>query len=72
MIVLDIAVDPVDGTRLVANGLPNALSVVAVGRRGSLLPVPSFYMHKLACAPELKGKLDIYVSPGKFKSRGGG
>ncbi|MGE5606143.1 MAG: class II fructose-bisphosphatase [Bacteroidota bacterium] len=59
---VDIAVDPVDGTRLVANGLPNALSVVAVGRRGSLLPVPSFYMHKLACGPELKGKLDINVS----------
>ena len=59
---VDIAVDPVDGTRLVANGLGNALSVVAVGEQGSLLPVPSFYMHKLACGPELKGKLDINVS----------
>ncbi|NLY75593.1 MAG: class II fructose-bisphosphatase [Firmicutes bacterium] len=56
---VDIAVDPVDGTRLVANGLPNALSVVAAGEHGSLLPVPSFYMHKLACGPALKGKLDI-------------
>lgn len=59
---VDIAVDPVDGTRLVANGLPNALSVVAAGEHGSLLPVPSFYMHKLACGSELKGKLDINVS----------
>lgn len=59
---VDIAVDPVDGTRLVANGLPNAISVVAAGEHGSLLPVPSFYMQKLACGPELKGKLDMNVS----------
>lgn len=59
---VDIAVDPVDGTRLVANGLPNALSVVAAGSKGSLLPFPSFYMEKLACGPALKGKLDINVS----------
>lgn len=58
---VDIAVDPVDGTRLVANGLPNALSVVAAGEHGSLLPAPSFYMKKLACGPQLKGKLDINV-----------
>lgn len=59
---VDIAVDPVDGTRLVANGLPNALSVVAAGSKGSLLPIPCFYMHKLACGPWLKGKLDINAS----------
>lgn len=59
---VDIAVDPVDGTRLVANGLPNALSVLAVGAKGSLLPFPSFYMEKLACGPALKGKLDMDVS----------
>ncbi len=58
----DIAVDPVDGTRLVACGLPNALSVVAAGKSGSLLPFPSFYMQKLACGPALKGKLDINVT----------
>ncbi len=59
---VDIAVDPVDGTRLVANGSPNALSVVAAGEHGSLLPAPSFYVKKLACGPELKGKLDINAS----------
>lgn len=59
---VDIAVDPVDGTRLVANGLPNAISVVAAGSKGSLLPFPGFYMNKLACGPALKGKLDINVS----------
>jgi fructose-1,6-bisphosphatase II len=58
----DIAVDPVDGTRLVANGLPNALSVMAAGEKGALLPFPGFYMHKLACGPLLKGKLDINAS----------
>jgi fructose-1,6-bisphosphatase II len=59
---VDIAVDPVDGTRLVANGLPNALSVLAVGSKGSLLSFPSFYMEKMAYGPALKGKLDMNVS----------
>jgi fructose-1,6-bisphosphatase II len=56
---VDIAVDPVDGTRLVANGLPNAISIMAAGAKGSLMSIPSFYMHKLACGPQLRGKLDI-------------
>jgi fructose-1,6-bisphosphatase II len=59
---VDLAVDPVDGTRLVANGLPNALSVLAVGAKDSLLSFPGFYMEKLACGPALKGKLDMNVS----------
>lgn len=59
---VDIAVDPVDGTRLVSNGLPNAVSVLAAGTKGSLLAFPSFYMRKLACGPALRGKLDINVS----------
>lgn len=56
---MDIAVDPVDGTRLTAKGLPNAMSVIAAGEKGSLAPIPSFYMRKLACGPDLKGKLNI-------------
>jgi len=56
---VDIAVDPVDGTRLVANGLPNAISVAAAGTKGSLLAFPGFYMNKLACGPELRGRLDL-------------
>lgn len=59
---VDIAVDPVDGTRLVSNGLPNAVSVLAAGTKGSLLAFPGFYMNKLACGPALRGKLDLNVS----------
>jgi fructose-1,6-bisphosphatase II len=56
---LDIAVDPVEGTRLVANGLPNAISVIVVASKGSLLPVPTFYMQKLAVGPEARDYIDI-------------
>ncbi|MGI6540681.1 MAG: class II fructose-bisphosphatase [Bacillota bacterium] len=56
---LDIAVDPVEGTRLVANGLPNAISVIVVASKGSLMPVPTFYMQKLAVGPEAKDYIDI-------------
>ncbi|NLG84635.1 MAG: class II fructose-bisphosphatase [Firmicutes bacterium] len=56
---VDIAVDPVEGTRLVANGLPNALSIIVVAARGAILPVPSFYMHKIAVGPKAKGHIDI-------------
>ncbi len=59
---VDIAVDPVDGTRLVANGLPNALAIIAAGSKGSFMAIPSFYMYKLACGPQLRGKLDINCS----------
>ncbi|MDD2202151.1 MAG: class II fructose-bisphosphatase [Firmicutes bacterium] len=56
---LDIAVDPVEGTRLVANGLPNAISVIVIASRGSLMPVPTFYMQKLAVGPAAKEYIDI-------------
>ncbi|QTA38878.1 class II fructose-bisphosphatase [Thermosipho ferrireducens] len=59
---LDIAVDPVDGTRLVAYGLPNAISVIAATDRGSIEYLPTFYSYKLAVGPELAGKLDINAS----------
>jgi len=55
----DIAVDPVDGTRLVAYGLPNAVSVIAVAEKGKIASLPTHYSYKLACGPELVGKLDI-------------
>jgi len=45
---VDIAVDPVEGTNLVANGLPNSIAVMAIGERGSLLNAPDTYMKKLA------------------------
>ncbi len=59
---MDIAVDPIDGTRLVANGLPNAIAVMAAAEKGKLASLPTFYCEKLACGPELKGKLDINAS----------
>lgn len=45
---IDIAVDPVEGTNLVANGLPNAIAVMAIAERGGLLHAPDTYMRKLA------------------------
>ncbi|MBV8531751.1 MAG: class II fructose-bisphosphatase [Candidatus Eremiobacteraeota bacterium] len=49
---VDIAVDPVEGTNLVANGLPNSIAVMAIGERGSLLNAPDTYMKKLAVGPK--------------------
>uniref|UniRef100_A0A7C4RUS4 Fructose-1,6-bisphosphatase n=1 Tax=Fervidobacterium thailandense TaxID=1008305 RepID=A0A7C4RUS4_9BACT len=56
---LDIAVDPIDGTRLVAFGLPNAISVIAATEKGGIEFLPTYYSYKLAVGPELAGKLDI-------------
>jgi fructose-1,6-bisphosphatase II len=56
----DLAVDPVDGTRLTANGLGNALSVLAVAERGSMYdPSSVFYMEKLVVGPEAADVIDI-------------
>jgi fructose-1,6-bisphosphatase II len=51
-IPVDIAVDPVEGTNLVANGLPNSIAVMAVAERGGLLHAPDSYMQKLAVGPK--------------------
>ena len=59
---VDIAVDPVDGPTSVANGLPNAISVVAVAPRGCLLHAPDTYMKKIAVGPRAKGVIDIHKS----------
>lgn len=59
---VDIAVDPLDGTTSVANGLPNAISVVAVAPRGCLLHAPDTYMQKIAVGPKAKGSIDIHKS----------
>lgn len=61
---VDVAVDPIDGTTLTAHGKTNALSVIAVGERGSMFdPGPSFYMDKIAVGPESRGSIDISASP---------
>jgi len=57
---VDIAVDPIDGTRLLSLGLPNALSVIAVADKGSMFsPGHVVYMDKLAVGPEARGVIDI-------------
>lgn len=60
---MDIAVDPLDGTVLIAKGLPNAIAVVAMGPRGSLFHAPDMYMQKMVVGPGAKGAIDINKSP---------
>ena len=56
----DVAVDPIDGTRLTALGMGNALSVMAVAERGAMFdPSAVFYMEKLATGPEAAAVVDI-------------
>ncbi|HEX2316539.1 MAG TPA: class II fructose-bisphosphatase [Thermomonospora sp.] len=56
----DVAVDPIDGTRLTAMGMPNAIAVIAVGARGSMYdPSAVFYMEKLVTGPEAADAVDI-------------
>lgn len=57
---VDIAVDPIDGTRPLATGNLNAISTVAIAPRGTMFdPGPFVYMDKLAVGPAAKGKVDI-------------
>jgi fructose-1,6-bisphosphatase II len=57
---MDIAVDPIDGTRPLANGTWSALATVALAPRGSMFnPGPFLYMDKIAVGPLAKGKVDI-------------
>ncbi|SFI39229.1 fructose-1,6-bisphosphatase II [Paenibacillus sp. UNC496MF] len=56
---VDVAVDPLEGTNLVARGLNNALAVVAIANKGQLLHAPDMYMQKLAVGPALAGKLHL-------------
>lgn len=59
---VDIAVDPIEGTRMTAMGQPNALAVLAVGDKGSFLNAPDMYMEKLAVGPAAKGSIDLSLS----------
>lgn len=55
----DIAVDPVEGTSYLAKGQTNALAVIAISPRGTMMdPGPAFYMEKFAAPPQAKGKID--------------
>jgi fructose-1,6-bisphosphatase II len=57
---VDVAVDPLEGTRLTALGMPNAIAVIALAERGSMFdPGPTFYMEKIAGGPEIADLLDL-------------
>ncbi len=57
---VDIAVDPLEGTRLTAMGMPSALAVIALSERGTMFdPGPCVYMEKIAGGPEIADVLDL-------------
>ncbi|MCU5773564.1 class II fructose-bisphosphatase [Erwiniaceae bacterium BAC15a-03b] len=56
---VDIAVDPIEGTRMTAMGQANALAVLAVGDKGTFLHAPDMYMEKLIVGPAAKGCIDL-------------
>jgi fructose-1,6-bisphosphatase II len=57
---VDVAVDPLEGTRLTAKGQPNAIAVIALAERGTMFfPGAAVYMDKIACGPEAIDKVDI-------------
>ena len=61
---VDVAVDPLEGTRLCALGQPNAISVIAVAERGTMFfPGAAFYMEKIAVGPEAIDVIDINATP---------
>jgi fructose-1,6-bisphosphatase II len=61
---IEIAVDPLEGTNLCANGLPNAISVIAAaGTDGKLMHAPDCYMDKIVVSEAAKGAVDITLPP---------
>ena len=60
---VDVAVDPLEGTRLTALGQPGAIAVIAVAERGTMLfPGAAFYMEKIAVGPRAVDAIDITKS----------
>jgi fructose-1,6-bisphosphatase II len=61
---VDVAVDPLEGTRLTSKGQPNAIAVIAVAERGTMFfPGAAVYMDKIACGPEAIDAVDIEAPP---------
>ena len=61
---VDVAVDPLEGTRLTSVGQPNAIAVIAVAERGTMFfPGAAVYMDKIAAGPAVAGAIDIDASP---------
>ncbi|MEK6221928.1 MAG: class II fructose-bisphosphatase [Chloroflexota bacterium] len=57
---VDVAVDPVEGTTLLAEGLPNSIAILALAPRGAMFdPGPAFYMDKIIVGSESAGKVDL-------------
>ena len=56
---VDLALDPLEGRGVVARGGNGAMSMIAVGERGSLLNLPDMYMRKMAVGPRARGKIDL-------------
>src|SRR4051795_8585590 len=66
----DVAVDPIDGTTLMAKGMPNAIAVMAVAERGTMYdPSAVFYMEKLVTGPDAADTVDIAAPPGENVAR---
>jgi fructose-1,6-bisphosphatase II len=61
---VDLALDPLEGRAVVARGGNNALSMIAVGERGSLPSLPDMYMRKLAVGPRARGRVSLTESVG--------
>ena len=59
---VDIAVDPIEGTRMTAMGQANALAVLAVGDKGCFLNAPDMYIEKLIVGPGAKGTIELTVT----------
>ncbi|MEA5511001.1 class II fructose-bisphosphatase [Crocosphaera sp. UHCC 0190] len=62
LVEIDIAVDPCEGTNLVAYGQNGSMAVLAISEKGGLFAAPDFYMRKLAAPPAAKGHVDINKS----------
>jgi fructose-1,6-bisphosphatase II / sedoheptulose-1,7-bisphosphatase len=62
LVEIDIAVDPCEGTNLVAYGQNGSMAVLAISEKGGLFAAPDFYMKKLAAPAQAKGKVDINKS----------
>lgn len=60
---VDIAVDPLEGTTITAQGRYNAMSVIAIANKGEFLNAPDVYMEKIAVGPQAKGAIDLTKSP---------
>ena len=66
---IDIAVDPLEGTNLVATGSANAITVLAASEKGGLVHAPDTYLEKLCVGPLVAGHVDITRSPSENVNR---